>query len=65
MAADPNTMLAQLNALMLHGTMSTQVRDSIITAISSIPMSDANAARKRAQMAAYLVATSSQFDIQR
>jgi uncharacterized protein (DUF1800 family) len=64
-ASDPSAMVTQLNALMLHGTMSTQVRDSIITAVNSIPMSDANAARKRAQMAAYLVTTSSQFDIQR
>ena len=64
-AADPAAMLTQLNALMLHGTMSTQVRDQIVTAINAIPMSDANAARKRAQMAAYLVATSSQYDIQR
>jgi hypothetical protein len=64
-AADPLAMLTQLNALLLHGTMSTQVRDQIVTAINAIPMSDANAARKRAQMAAYLVATSSQYDIQR
>ena len=65
LAATPSAMLDQLNALMLHGTMSTQVRTSITTAINSIPTSDANFARKRAQMAAYLVATSSQYDIQR
>lgn len=65
LAADPNAMLAQLNALMLHGTMSTQMRDSIVSAISFIQTSETNAARKRAQMAAFLVATSSQYDIQR
>ncbi len=65
LASDPNAMVAQLDALLLHGTMSTEVRNSIITAINSIPASDANFARKRAQMAAYLVTTSSQYDIQR
>jgi uncharacterized protein (DUF1800 family) len=65
LANTPSAMLDQLNALMLHGTMSTQVRTSITTAINSVPTSDANFARKRAQMAAYLVATSSQYDIQR
>ena len=64
-ASNPAAMLDQLNALMLHGTMSTQMRTSITTAINAIPTSDANFARKRAQMAAYLVATSSQYDIQR
>ena len=65
LANTPSAILDQLNALMLHGTMSTQVRTSITTAINSVPTSDANFARKRAQMAAYLVATSSQYDIQR
>ena len=65
LANSPSALLDQLNALMLHGTMSTQVRTSITTAINSVPTSDANFARKRAQMAAYLVATSSQYDIQR
>jgi hypothetical protein len=64
-ASNPSAILDQLNALMLHGTMSNQMRTSITTAINAIPTSDANFARKRAQMAAYLVATSSQYDIQR
>jgi uncharacterized protein (DUF1800 family) len=55
----------ELNTLLLHNTMSDQMRASIVTAIKSIPTSDANFAHKRAQMAAYLVATSSQYDIQR
>lgn len=64
-ASNPDAVADQLNALMLHGTMSTEVRNSIKTAMTAIPMTDANFARKRAQVAAYLVATSSQFDIQR
>jgi uncharacterized protein (DUF1800 family) len=65
LASSPGAIADQLNALMLHGTMSTQVRNSIITAMNAIPTSDANFARKRAQVAVYLVATSSQYDIQR
>ena len=58
-------MASALNSLLLHNTMSQQMRASLVTAINTIPSSDANFARKRAQMAAYLVATSSQYDIQR
>ena len=61
----PGAIADYLNALLLHGTMSTQFRDSIITAMNAIPTSDGNFARKRSQVAAYLVTTSSQFDIQR
>jgi len=65
LAANPGAIADQLNALMLHGTMSAQMRSSIITAMNGIPTSDANFARKRAQTALYLVTTSSQYDIQR
>ena len=65
LASDPNAMANHLNTLLLHGTMSAAVRSSLITAINAIPTSDTNFARKRAQMAAYLVTTSSQYDIQR
>jgi hypothetical protein len=65
LASNPAAIADQLNALMLHGTMSTQMRTSLITAMNAIPTSDVNFPRKRAQVAAYLVATSSQFDIQR
>ncbi len=64
-ALDPNAIANQLNALMLHGMMSAGVHNSIVTAMNAIPTSDAAFARKRAQVAAYLVATSSQYDIQR
>lgn len=64
-ASNPGTIADALNALLLHGTMSTQFRNSIITAMNAIPTSDGNFARKRAQVATYLVTTSSQFDVQR
>jgi hypothetical protein len=65
LAANPNALADQLNALLLHGTMSAQFKASIVTAMNAIPTSDGNFALKRAQVAAYLVITSSQFDIQR
>lgn len=64
-ASNPGAIADQLNALLLHGTMSAQFKTSIVTAMNAIPTSDGNFARKRAQVAAYLVITSSQFDIQR
>jgi hypothetical protein len=64
-ADNPGAVADSLNALLLHGTMSTQVRTSIITAMNAIPGSDANFRLKRSRAAAYLVTTSSQFDIQR
>lgn len=58
-------LVDRLNALLLHGTMSAPVRAAILSAVTAIPTSDANFARKRAQAAAYLVLTSPQYDVQR
>jgi uncharacterized protein (DUF1800 family) len=64
-AANPQQLVNSLDSLLTHGTMSAQMRASIVNAISSIPTSDAAFARKRAQMAVYLAATSSQYQVQR
>jgi uncharacterized protein (DUF1800 family) len=68
LAANPSDgqVVDALNSLLLHGTMSTQMRASIITAMNAI--NDANLTtrhQKRARVAVYLAATSSQYDIQR
>jgi uncharacterized protein (DUF1800 family) len=68
LAVNPNDgqLVDALNALLLHGTMSSQMRTSIITAMNAI--NDATLTtrhQKRARAAVYLVATSSQYDIQR
>lgn len=66
LAANPSDIADALNPLLFHGTMSTQMRTSLITAMSAI--NDANLTtrnQKRARVAVYLAATSSQFDIQR
>ena len=66
LAGNPVDVVNALDALLLHGTMHAQMRTSIITALNAI--NDANVAtrnQKRARTAVYLVATSSQYDIQR
>lgn len=66
LAANPTDVVNALDALLLHGTMNAQMRASIVTAMNAI--NDANLTtrhQKRARLAVYLVATSSQYDIQR
>ena len=66
MAGNPIDVVNALDALLLHGTMHAQMRTSIVTAMNAI--NDANVTtrnQKRARTAVYLVATSSQYEIQR
>src|SRR5689334_924372 len=66
LAGNPIDVVNALDALLLHGTMHPQMRASIVTAMNAI--NDANVTtrnQKRARAAVYLVATSSQYDIQR
>jgi uncharacterized protein (DUF1800 family) len=65
LASNPAQLVAALDALLMHNTLSAGARASITTAINSIPATDANFARKRVQAAAYLVATSHQYQVQR
>jgi len=65
LAGNPAQLLDALDALLMHNTLSAGARASITTAINSIPSTDANFARKRVQAAAYLVATSHQYQVQR
>jgi uncharacterized protein (DUF1800 family) len=66
LAGNPIDVVNALDALLLHGTMNPQMRTSIVNAMNAI--NDANVTtrnQKRARVAVYLVATSSQYDIQR
>lgn len=62
--ADPsgNLLLDELNTRLLHGTMSAQMRSAILPAVTVIATTDPVG---RARAALYLVATSSQFQVQR
>ncbi|MFZ1702091.1 MAG: DUF1800 family protein [Pyrinomonadaceae bacterium] len=68
--SDPsgNSLLDELNQRMLHGTMSSQMRSTILPVIASVtvsnPPTDAQTLN-RVRQAVYLVATSSQFQVQR
>ena len=55
-------LLDALDYRMLHGTMSSAMRSKILTAVTAIA---ATSPQARAQQAIYLVATSSQYQIQR
>lgn len=57
-----NRLLDVLNQRMMHNTMSPSMRNSILTAVNAIA---SNNPLQRARQALYLVATSSQFQVQR
>jgi uncharacterized protein (DUF1800 family) len=59
-ASNPGSLVDELNRLMLHGTMSQSMRNSIVTAISTV-----SELQSRTRMAFYLVASSSQYQIER
>ncbi len=63
-AADPTggQLVDMLNRLMMHGSMSQSMRNSIMQAVQAIVSTNT---LKRAQTAVYLVATSSQYEVQR
>jgi uncharacterized protein (DUF1800 family) len=63
-ASNPTALLASLNTLMLHGTMSADMQTSILTAMQAVP-AGSNNQLEQAQTAIYLIATSSQYQIQR
>jgi uncharacterized protein (DUF1800 family) len=65
LANDPNNLIDTLNALLLHGTMSDDMRQSVMTAVTSIPASNDSNRRMRVQTAIYLILTSSQYQVQR
>lgn len=59
LAANPAALVDELNRLLLHGTMSTEMRDALITSVAAI------ASANRARHAVYLVVTSQQYQVQR
>jgi hypothetical protein len=51
-----------LNSKMMHGAMSPEMRSTILTAVTAVPTTNP---LLRAQTAVYLIATSSQYQVQR
>jgi uncharacterized protein (DUF1800 family) len=61
MASDPGAMADWLNTCLLHGTMSAQMRSTIVDAVNTVA---AGNPLKRARTALYLAATSSQYQVE-
>jgi hypothetical protein len=55
-------MMDYLNTKMMHGTMSTQMRNLILPAVTAVAATDPTT---RAKVAIYLIYTSSQYQVQR
>jgi uncharacterized protein (DUF1800 family) len=67
-AGTPDQMVAWLNNLFLHGTMSDSMKQSVLTAIGAIPAAtppSSNDLTNQAKAAIYLLTSSSQYQVQR
>ena len=62
LASNPTALVDSLNVLLLHGTMSSAMRSSIVGAVNAVAATNT---LKRARTAVYLVATSSQYQVER
>jgi Protein of unknown function (DUF1800) len=62
LASDTTALLDELDALLLHGTMSAAMRASITAAVNAVP---ANNPLTRAKTAFYLVVTSAEYQVER
>src|SRR6185295_11269042 len=62
LAGTPSALVDEATRLLMYNSMSTDMRNSIIRAVTAV--SSANPL-KRAQTAVYLVVTSSQYQVQR
>jgi uncharacterized protein (DUF1800 family) len=62
-AANPGALVDALNALLMHGSMSADMKTSILTAMQTVP-AGSNQALKQAQTAIYLIGSSSQYQVQ-
>ena len=60
-----NLLVDALNRRMMHSTMSAGMKNAILTAVTAIPPTPATNMLARARQAVYLVATSSQYQVQR
>jgi uncharacterized protein (DUF1800 family) len=64
MASNPSAMIDALNALLLHGTLSAASKAAILTAVNAVP-TGTNQNLLRAETAIYLIASSSQYQVER
>ena len=62
LASNPDQLLDSLNTLLLNGSMSAEMRQTIKTAVLTLPSTDM---RGRVRAAVYLILTSSQYQVER
>ena len=62
MAGDPPALVESLNRILLHNSMSASMKADVLKAVNAV---EATNPKLRAQTAIYLVATSSQYQVQR
>jgi uncharacterized protein (DUF1800 family) len=62
LAGNPGALVDALNSLLLHGTMSSDMRSSIITAVNAVAATNT---LKRVRTAVYLITTSSQYQVEK
>ena len=62
-ASNPGALVDSLNGLLMHGTMSSDMKNSILTAMQSVPAGNKQLLQE-AQTAIYLIASSSQYQVQ-
>jgi uncharacterized protein (DUF1800 family) len=62
-ASNPGALLDTLNGLLLHGSMSSDMRNAILTAMQAVP-AGSKQPMQQAQSAIYLIASSSQYQVQ-
>lgn len=60
-----NQLVDELDRRMMHSTMSATMRSTILTAVTAVPSATPADFLNRARQAVYLVATSSQYQVQR
>jgi uncharacterized protein (DUF1800 family) len=66
LSTTPQQLVDALNARLMHGTMSAQMNASIVATVTAITNANATTqALQRTQTAIYLVATSSQYQVER
>jgi uncharacterized protein (DUF1800 family) len=66
LAGNPQQLVDALNTRMMHGTMSQAMNANIVAAVTAITNANATTqAQQRTQTAIYLVATSSQYQVER
>jgi uncharacterized protein (DUF1800 family) len=62
-ASNPGALVDSLNALLMHGSMSADMKNAIVTALQAVP-AGSNQALQQAKTAVYLVGSSSQYQVQ-